>query len=234
MVSLARAGLLAPVLGLAVACANASLGDAADADPGAADGPVADAARGDAGAGAADANGDAAPADACVADWQPLLTNGTFEAGRTVWTEDTGGSANAIIRQEGAGLPFNAANGAWAALVLGYNSADVTLSQTVTVPADATMLRLVGQRCWVTTETAGANDTMSITLRDTGGALLETLASLSNADADPVCSWLPFEYPATDSFAGQSVALVFDALANGTNPTSFGLDDLRLEAYACP
>ena len=232
-----RVGLVATAL--CCACASANLGEnQPDADPSPADAATADAASSidagpqpDAGTGPDAGSSDA---DGCVPDWTQLLGNADFEAGRTVWTEDIVGSTNAIIRQQGGGLPFPADSGTWAALMLGYNGADLTLSQTVTVPATATMLRLRGARCWVTTETAGTGDAMTITVRSTGGTVLETLASLTNADADAVCSWTALSLDAGASYPGQTVQLVFDGQANGANPTSFAFDTLALEAYACP
>lgn len=222
---------------LVSACASSNLGE-----PGV-DGGGADAAAGSPD-GATDGSAidadvpDAATADpdaSCTPIWNNLLGNAGFEAGRTVWSEDLGGSAMAIIRQQGGGLPFGANDGTWAALMLGYNGADVILAQTVAVPADATALRFAGYKCWVTTETdAATRDAMTLELRTTGGALLETLATVNDGDAGTVCAWEFFMYPAGSAHAGETVALVLDGLADGTQPTSFAFDSVSLEALACP
>jgi hypothetical protein len=221
------------------ACASSNLGDpSVDAPPGTPDAGPGDAdaaANNDAQQASADAgptDPDAAP---CNPIWNNLLGNADFEAGRTVWTEDLGGSANAIIRQQGGGLPFSANAGTWAALMLGYNGADLRLSQTVTVPADATALRFVGYKCWVTTETdLAARDRLTLSLHTSGGALLETLASLNDGDAEDVCAWTFYTYAAASAHAGETIQLVLDGLADASQPTSFAFDSVSLEALSCP
>jgi hypothetical protein len=226
---------------LVSACASSNLGE-----PSVDGGPV-DGGGPDAATNGPDGGGpDAAPIDAavdgpdaapCTPIWNNLLGNASFEAGRTVWTEDLGGSATPIIRQPGGagGLPFPANDGTWAALILGYNGADVALSQPATVPAGATALRFAGYACWVTTETdLATRDAMTIELRTSGGALLETLASLNDGDAGTVCAWTFFMYPAGSAHAGESVQLVLNGLADGTQPTSFAFDTVSLEALSCP
>jgi hypothetical protein len=230
------------VIAAAIAgCANADLGGADDGGADArassgvdatADGPVADAAAPDAAIPDAGLGPDAdLPDGGPVCDWTQLLGNADFEAGRTIWNEDTGGSPTPIIRGTGDSRPFAAHAGTWAAYLLGYNSADVTLSQTVTVPAGATMLRLTGFKCWVTGDTNG--DTMSIELRTTGGALLETLDDIATTDAGATCAWTAFTYTAGQAHAGQTIQLVLDGIADASTPTSFAFDTVALEALTC-
>lgn len=245
------------------ACASADMGGpdggagpAADAAAAAPDGPVADATAAptiDADPGSPDAPvmpdaappppdaalpPDAAPPpDApCTTGWVQLLGNADFESGNTTWTE-AAGAATPIIRQYGVsgGMPFPAQGGTWAALLLGYNNADTTLSQTVTVPASAVSLRFTGYKCWVTGETSTTTpyDNMTITLENAGGTTLETLASVSNLDAGAVCSWTSYNLPAASAHAGETLTLVIHGVADSSSVTSFAFDTVSLEALAC-
>jgi hypothetical protein len=195
---------------------------AVDAGP---DDPIADAAT-DA------ADPDAAIDAGCTDSFVNLLANADFEGGNVDWTEVTNGGV-AVIREDGNGLPFAAEAGVWAALILGFNNAAITLSQTVSVPADATALRLTGYRCWVTEEGMGEFDTMTIELRDDAGAPLETLMAITNEDAAVTCAWELFEIAASDSMAGADIELVLEGSSDVATVTSFAFDTLALEAGVC-
>jgi len=105
----------------------------------------------------------------------------------------------------------------------------------VAVPASATALRLRGYRCFATQEiTATPWDTLVVTLQTTGGATLETLETWSNADGGAVCSWSDFTLTAASARAGQTVRLHLQGTTDFSNITSFWVDTLVLEAYACP
>ena len=191
-------------------------GDVESVDAGVVDGPLAD----------------AGVDGGCVESWINVLDNADFEAGNSVWNETTNG-AQAVIREVGAGLPFNPEAGSWAALIGGFNGADIDLSQPITVPDDATALRFAGFRCWVTEESAGAVDLLSIELRDDTGAPLETLLSISNEDAAATCAWEPFEIDAAEPRAGEAVTLGLAGTTDGATVTSFAFDTLALEAQVC-
>ncbi len=255
--------LLSILVAASSACASADMGGPDGGDPttdaaaAAPDGPIADAAAApsiDAAAGSPDAAPlpdaappppdaplppDAAPPpDApCTTGWVQLVGNADFESGNTTWTETAVASATPIIRQYGVtgGMPFPAQGGSWAALILGYNNADTTLSQTVTVPASAMSLRFTGYKCWVTGETLTTTpyDNMTITLQNAGGATLETLASVSNLDAGSVCSWTSYNLPAASAHAGETIKLVVHGVADTSSVTSFAFDTVALEALAC-
>lgn len=173
------------------------------------------------------------PVDAgCTDTFTNLLVNADFEGGNVDWTETTNGGQT-VIREDGNGLPFSAEAGVWAALILGFNNAAITLSQTVTVPADATALRLSGYRCWVTDEGAGEFDTMTIELRDGAGAPLETLMAITNEDAGATCAWELFEITPSEIHAGEDIQLALDGVSDAATVTSFAFDTLALEAEVC-
>jgi hypothetical protein len=167
------------------------------------------------------------PDGACSMGWVQLLVNRDFEDGHSSWTESP---ASGVIGQLGAGLPFAPHLGSdWAACINAYSQPE-TLSQTVIVPPSATALRLHGYKCYVTDDTADATDTFAIQLLGGG---TETLESLDNLDVPAVCDWEYFEYEAASAYAGQSVTLRFHGEADGSDWTSYVIDTLALEAYAC-
>jgi hypothetical protein len=216
---------------LAACAAGNPAGSDAGAD--ASDVPVADADPGSPDAPPSLPDADPGDPDACSPAFFDLLADGDFEAGDPAWTQLFNG-AQPVIRSN---LPYPAESGAQAALFMGFNNAMQTLRQTVTVPADATALRLRGFRCLVTEETTMVTpfDTLAIELRvPDGGPLIEELAQISNLDAAAVCDWDPFEHLAGDALAGETVELVFTATSDGASLTSMGYDTLALEAMGCP
>jgi hypothetical protein len=154
-----------------------------------------------------------------------LLGDPGFDSADGSWTAQGG----TIVFASGE-IPIAPAAGARAARFLGQNNADQHLRQSVAVPAGTTSLVLSGQRCFVTDEPGGAADTLAIRLLDPAGGPLETLASLSNADAGATCSWQPFSLTSPAPHAGQTIQLDFHAASDSLRWTSFYLDSLRLDA----
>jgi hypothetical protein len=173
------------------------------------------------------------PPDACVPGWIELLANPDFDLGAVSWTVTT--DSFAVLREAGGGYPWALHSGTWGAIFGGYDDAVQTLSQTVTVPADATALRFGGYRCFVTEEITSITvyDSLTVQLRD-GVTPLETLLDYSNLDAAGTCSWSLVELMAASPHAGETITLHFDASTDISNITSFGLDTLSLQALACP
>ena len=170
-----------------------------------------------------------APPDACVATWTPLLSNAAFDLGDTQWL-----SSGSVIT-DASMMPIAPQSPSYAAWLAGYNGADEYLAQTVTVPGGATALRLRTYRCFVTSDVSGADDHLSIELRDASGAtVLETLGSYSNLDVGTVCSWGTLVLHAASAHAGESIRLHFHATTDALYPTSYYVDTLALEARACP
>lgn len=171
------------------------------------------------------------PDAACVLGWVDLLQNGGFEANYDSWLQAT--DAGDVIRM--SSVPWAPQAGAYWSLFLGYNYGEQSLSQTVSVPASATALRLRGYRCWVTEETplGLAYDYLNVELHASGGGLLETVESNDNTDAGVSCNWEAFEFNAGAAYAGQDIVLKLDATSDVSSITSFGIDSLVLEAMAC-
>lgn len=170
-----------------------------------------------------------APADACVATWQDLLVNPSFDLGPgNGWTELPG----FII---GTGAPVPADSGAYLSWFGGADVADDRLYQEVAVPADAQGLRLRGKILIQSDELPfGVYDALTIELRSAGGGvLLDTLLNATNLDND-VATWTPFEIAAPASRAGQTVRLWLRGTTDENTTTNFFIDSLALEVLRCP
>ena len=203
--------------------------DAAELDAAVIDAAVIDAAVIDA---PADAPTDAAtdaPTDACVPVWTDILSNPSFDlAVPAPWTQST-----TIIRPA-AQMPFAPQSTPNAALFGATNNANDVLTQTVTIPAVATGLRLRGWQCNVTTDATAGADTFAVTLETPAGVVLETLSSISNANVAASCAWQPFTWTAITPHAGAQLVLRFRGRTNAGSLTRFVVDTLALEILACP
>lgn len=164
--------------------------------------------------------------DACMTDWIDLLQNGGFDMQSDPWSGTTG-----VIRESNS--PWSPQAGSAWALFSGSHNANHELSQTVTIPASTSALRLRGYRCWVTQEINGMYDFLTIELRDQSGNVIETLWERDNSHAGTTCSWSLFQLDPVDSHAGKDIDLVFLATSDNASLTSFGFDTLTFEAMAC-
>ncbi len=213
-----RRGLVLPWLTL-VACATS---------PGGGDPPDSvDARRGDA---RVDAFIPGDP-DACVATPQQLLQNGGFDDGSSPWVFVP--SSSTIIAAPPA-LPFPPQAGGAAGWFGGANNTNDRVIQLFAVPAGAQALRVTGFECFVTTDSAGADDSFEALLRDASGNTVETLRTATNLDVGTTCAWTAFTWPAASSHAGESLSLVIQAVTDASFQTSFVLDSLGVEADVCP
>lgn len=206
--------------------ADAAAVDAAAVDAATIDGAAIDGAAID--AMAVDARVDAMAIDAmCTPTWHDILGNGGFDNGVPPWTQ-----TSAIIA-DAASLPFNPHAGTHAArLGIGNNANDVIV-QTVTIPANATGLRVRGYQCFVTEDPIEDTDTFTATLETPGGAVLETLVSATNSDTAPLCIWQSFTWTAANARAGQTIVLKLRATTNIAFLTRFVVDTMTLEWLGC-
>ena len=200
--------------------------DAAGADAPEPDAAVVDAAVID--AAVIDAPADA-PTDACVPVWTDVLANPAFDGAMVgPWSQ-----SSTIVRAA-AQMPFGPQSVPNAAMFGAANNANDVLTQAVTIPAAATGLRLRGWQCHVTTDATAGADTFQVTVETAGGVVLETLASLSNADVAATCAWQPFTWTATAPHAGDQVVLRLRGRTSAGFLTRFVVDTLALEFLACP
>jgi hypothetical protein len=148
-----------------------------------------------------------------------LILNGGFESGATKWSASAG-----VINKD----PSEAARtGTYKAWLSGVGTANVTtLAQKVTIPASANSALL---SFWlrVTSDETGtaAVDTLQVQVRNTGGAVLATLATYSNLDKGNAFAQKTLDLSA---FKGQTVSLTFVGAENDGAATSFILDDVSV------
>jgi len=166
--------------------------------------------------------------DECVEGWNELLVNPHFDQGPDVGWTSTGGD---IIRLE-ADMPIHVDSGEYAAWLGGRNELDAALSQPISVPAQASQLRLTAKTCFVTVETAGTPDKVEIVLLDSGGSVAGTLHDFSNQDADGICNWGSLQIDSSPAHAGQDLTFELHVTTNASNHTSFYFDTLVLEALS--
>jgi subtilisin family serine protease len=145
------------------------------------------------------------------------LVNGGFESGTTGWIQSPTG-----IIGSGASRPVR--SGSWSAWLGGSNSANDSVSQTVTVPANGTL-----KYYWVLTSsdsTSTEHDYMYVRVRNaTTGALLATLRSRSNTAARNIWS---LDTLSLAAYAGTSVRLDFQATTDSALASSFYVDNVSV------
>ncbi|HEY8141659.1 MAG TPA: hypothetical protein VIG06_03275 [Kofleriaceae bacterium] len=188
------------------------------------------------GAGGPDGGGDrpdAAPrsdggTDDCVEGWNELLINPHFDQGPDVGWTSAGGD---IIRLD-ADMPIHVDSGQYAAWLGGRNELDATLSQPISIPDQASDLRLSAKTCFVTAETAGTHDSVEVVLRDGGGAVVGSISDYTNQDAEDICNWGSVQISSSPAHAGQDLTFEIHVTTDAANHTSFYFDTLALEALS--
>lgn len=154
---------------------------------------------------------------------QQLLGNPGFENGVNAgpWLATSGVIDNTTAQP--------ARTGAWKAWMNGWGSTHTdTLSQTVTIPANATRATLSYWLYVYTAETTAsiAYDTLTVQLRNSSGAVLTTLASYSNLS--PKFPYVQASFDLT-SYQGQTVQVYLVGTEDQGLQTSFLIDDFALD-----
>src|SRR6267378_141393 len=154
---------------------------------------------------------------------QQLLGNPGFENGLNAspWIASTGVMDNSTLQP--------ARSGAWKAWMNGWGSTHTdTLSQTVTIPANASKATL---SYWIyiytaETSTTVAYDKLAVQLRDSSGAVLATLANYSNLSPR-----FPYAQASFDlsSYKGQTIQVYLVGTEDQGLQTSFIIDDFSLD-----
>ncbi len=153
-----------------------------------------------------------------------VVANANFETGTASWTQSASGGFDIITNDATA-----AHGGAWFAWLGGYDSANDTLYQPIYIPDNAAQATLQFWYLIQTTETttSTAYDTMTVTLANAStGARLATLATFSNLNHTN--SWVLSPQYDVSAYRGQTVRLVFQALTDSSNTSSFFVDDVNL------
>ncbi|MGA5817089.1 protease pro-enzyme activation domain-containing protein [Kitasatospora sp. NPDC094028] len=152
------------------------------------------------------------PTGGCTA--AQLIGNGGFETGTaSPWTSSSGVIDNSSSQP--------AHSGSWKAWLNGYGTTHTdTLSQTVTVPTGCASATLT---FWLHIDTAETGSTAYDKLTLQGNST--TLKTWSNVNA--AAGYVQQTVDLT-SFAGQTVTLKFTGTEDGSNQTSFVIDDVAL------
>jgi hypothetical protein len=152
-----------------------------------------------------------------------LLQNPGFESGHIAWAESSSGgyplTTNSTTRP--------AHSGAYYAYLGGYDSAIDSIEQSVTIPASASSPNV---DFWyqISTDETGTTpyDSLEVGLYNAAGTRLTALSTLSNLNAST--GWVKSPSFDLSAYKGQAVRLRFTATTNGTNSTSFFIDDVSL------
>jgi hypothetical protein len=117
--------------------------------------------------------------------------------------------------------------GSWDAWLDGYGTSHTdTLSQSVTIPAGCTNDTLSFWLHVDTADTGGtAQDTLQVQLLNSAGAVLTTLATYSNLDANSGYVQKSFN---VSQYAGQAITLKLTGVEDSSGQTSFVIDDTAL------
>ncbi|USX26329.1 M4 family metallopeptidase [Oxalobacteraceae bacterium OTU3CINTB1] len=154
-------------------------------------------------------------------DATELAVNGGFEDGTTGWrgTTSTIGSLSGQTAYEGTRFAWMGGKG---------RRTSQTLSQAVTIPAQATSAELSFALHVDSADTGGtAHDTLVVTVRGNLGRVLRTLATYSNVDAADGYKVRTFDL---SEFKGKQVTLHFAMREDTSLKTSFVVDQVSLLA----
>ncbi len=169
-----------------------------------------------------DAAGNSTPAQLTVTvnnTSQQLLANPGFESGNVSWTASTGVIDNSTGEA--------AHSGSWKAWLDGYGSTHTdSIYQQVAIPSTATSATLTFWLHVDTAETgASAYDTLKVQIRNSSGAVLSTLATYSNLDANTGYVQKSFNVL---TWKGQTIQVYLVGAEDSLYATSFVVDDFAL------
>ncbi len=151
-----------------------------------------------------------------------LIGNPGFETGTaSPWTMSSGVECTSSCSGEVAH------GGSWFVWLNGYGSAHTdTLSQQVTIPSGKSSATLQFYMHIDTAETGTtAYDTLKVQVYSTSGALLGTLYTYSNVNANTGYS---VHNLTMTPYIGQTVVVKFTGIEDASNQTSFVIDDVNL------
>ncbi len=144
------------------------------------------------------------------------IANGGFETGTSPWVQASSGGYSLITTTRPR-------TGSYSAYFGGYNRASESLYQTITVPSNGAL----SYWWYMTTNESGstAYDYLRVRVYSTGGTLLGTLRTWSNASLKNTWSQ---DTVSLAGYAGQTVRIRFEATTDSSLTTSFFVDDVSL------
>jgi hypothetical protein len=115
----------------------------------------------------------------------------------------------------------------------GNDSAQESVWQTMTVPASTTGMQVSFWSRVSTQETnPSTNDRLDVQIRNNSGTPLETVYTLWDGDAGT--TWVQHTLSPVGNYTGQTIQIAFFAKTDATNPTSFFIDDVSVQAACSP
>jgi hypothetical protein len=200
----------------------------------------------DAGSGAAVGSRTVSPMNA-PSGYGQLLSNPGFESGQTGWSGDSscGLTVCGLPLYKGVATTFGILgphSGLWYAKLNGHGKVNTeSLSQTVTIPSDATSVSLnfwlmitTADCTYQTSYSCPVNDILKVQVIDSTGKTT-TLAIYSNLIQPGFSSYVQVPALNLSQFRGQKITIQFLGTENGSAQTSFYIDDTALNyAYSNP
>jgi subtilisin family serine protease len=163
-----------------------------------------------------------------------LLADPSFDYGETFWTSDICTVVNPTGCPGGGDLydvwSMPARSGHGHAAIGGQQAKTFHLtSETVTIPSTVRRAEF-SFYLWVVTKDkkSQANDVLTVEIRDGNGALLETLGTFSNLDANPTYTQRRFD---VTRYRGATIRVSFTGVQSQGPPTWFLLDDVGLNIW---
>ena len=169
--------------------------------------------------------------DNAIGDAQ-LLADPSFEYGTTFWTSDI----CTIVNPTGCPpaememmMSAPSHSGHTHATIGGKPNSFHLTSEVVTVPSTVSRAEL-SFFLWIQTRgnKRTADDTMTVEIRDASGALLATLGTYSNLDANETYTQRRFD---VSRFRGQRIRISFTGVQKNGPPTWFIMDDVALNVW---
>ena len=154
-----------------------------------------------------------------------LIVSGGFEPTVMAW-QKTGAAyfSTGGVERTGTGYAYLAK----------ANSVAGAVHQQVAIPPGTTP----SLSFWInitSSETSSiASDKLFVEVRDSGGALLNTLATYSNLDKGASGAYVIKSGFSLGAYAGRTVRIQFRAVTDAVNATAFRIDDVSLDATAPP
>ena len=160
-----------------------------------------------------------------------LLADPGFDYGMTFWASDI----CTVVNQGGCPpseyemMSVRSHSGNTHAAIGGPARTFHLSSETVTIPSTVTKAEL-SLYLWVVTKNkkASANDVLTVEVRDASGALLGTLGTFSNLDANATYTQRRFD---VSSYRGATIRISFTGIQGQGPPTWFLLDDVTLNIW---
>ena len=161
-----------------------------------------------------------------------LLADPSFDYGTTFWTSDictvvnpTGCPPEDMVEM----MSFRSHSGKGHATIGGKPTSFHLSSEVVTIPSSVRKAEL-SFYLWIVTKgnKHSADDVLTIEVRDASGALLGTLGTFSNLDANATYTQRSFD---VSRYRGATIRISFTGIQSQGPPTWFLLDDVALNIW---